>query len=213
MTEWDVEYVQGPRRLRKVLELADDVRLSWIGWQYKQFVRVAGSPPYGTLVDPHTGVYRPGMCKLFSRPYPSAVSGDLLGFNFNWTTSELTVRAAPQKTGDAEIIISVTEEDEWGWDGSWRVTSVTNTEGERVGTVRVEKEEDREGGRNGVRWWVERAWVEGSKLVKIRLGEDWVGGAEVVVAMARREGQLIQAWEEEHGNWTATADDSWGLGM
>jgi endoglycosylceramidase len=219
MTEWDVEYVQGPRRLRKVLELADDVRLSWIGWQYKQFVRVAGSPPYGTLVDPRTGVYRPGMCKLFSRPYPSAVYGDLLGFNFNWTTSELTVRVAPPKDGEAEVVISVTEEDEWGWDGAWRLQHVAKADGERMGSVRVEKEKDLKKGGGGVRWWVEKAWVEGSKFVKIRLGEGWEGEATIVVGLEpsveleKDQTVVIQEWNEKHAEWNATADDAWGLGM
>lgn len=30
LTEWDVEYVQGPRRLKRVLELADKEKLSWM---------------------------------------------------------------------------------------------------------------------------------------------------------------------------------------
>lgn len=219
LTEWDVEYVQGPRRLRRVLELADANRLSWIGWQYKQFVRVAGSPPHGTLVDPHTGVYRPGMCRLFSRPYPSAVSGDLLSFNFNWTTSELTVSVAPPQGDDSsthaidpEIVVSVTEEEEWGWDGGWHVRSVTNLMGERVGSVRVEREADLEkGAQTGVRWWLERGWVEGSKLVKIRLGTDWQGRADVVVGMRDREDGTVRNWEieNEHGNWNATAETGW----
>lgn len=142
------------------------------GWQYKQYVRVAGSPPHGTLIDPKTGVYRPGMCRLFSRPYPTSVSGDLHSFLFNWNTSQLTVTASPsvKQQNEAEIVISVTEEDEWGWDGEWTVLSVTKDDGERIGTKRVEKEQDLDHHTTGVRWWVERAWVEGSKLVKVRLG-------------------------------------------
>lgn len=136
------------------------------------------------------------MCKLFSRPYPSAVSGELLGFAFNWTTSELTVSASPPPEGDAEIVISVTEEDSWGWDGSWRLLSVSKPDGERIGSRRVEDEEELEVKGTGVRWWVERAWVEGSKLVKIRLGTDWQGPAEVVVGLTGGMGPVVQLTEE-----------------
>jgi hypothetical protein len=159
------------------------------------------------------------MCKLFSRPYPSAVYGDLLGFNFNWTTSELTVRVAPPKDGEAEVVISVTEEDEWGWDGSWRLQHVGKADGERIGSVRVEKEKDLRKGGTGVRWWVEKAWVEGSKFVKIRLGEGWEGEATIVVGLEpsaeleKDQTVVIQEWNEKHAEWNATADDAWGLGM
>ena len=30
LTEWDIEYVQGPRRIKGVLELADAEKLSWM---------------------------------------------------------------------------------------------------------------------------------------------------------------------------------------
>lgn len=126
------------------------------------------------------------MCRLFSRPYPTSISGDLHSFVFNWNTSQLTVTASPvphQQT-ETEIVISVTEEDEWGWDGEWTLMNVINEDGTHIGTRRVEKEEDLDVHTgSGVRWWVERAWVEGSKLVKIRLGKDWRGKADVIVGM------------------------------
>lgn len=138
------------------------------------------------------------MCKLFSRPFPSAVSGELISFHFNWNTSELTVHAAPPAHGDAEIVISVTEEDAWGWEGSWRLQSVSTEDGERIGHKRVEDESELDMGAKGVRWWVERAWVEGSKLVKIRLGTDWTGSAKVVVGLSGPKGEGVKVLEEEH---------------
>lgn len=125
------------------------------------------------------------MCRLFSRPYPTSVSGDLHSFLFNWNTSQLTVTASPSATQqtETEIVISVTEEDEWGWDGEWTLLSVTKDDGEQIGMVRVEREQDLDHHTTGVRWWVERAWVEGSKLVKVRLGRDWQGKADVVIGM------------------------------
>jgi hypothetical protein len=30
LTEWDVEYVQGPRKLKRVMEMADKEKLSWM---------------------------------------------------------------------------------------------------------------------------------------------------------------------------------------
>lgn len=137
------------------------------------------------------------MCKLFSRPFPSAVSGDLIGFNFNWTTSDLTVNVSPPASGDAEIVISVTEEDAWGWEGHWRLESVSTSTGERIGHVRVEDESELDINGKGVRWWVERAWVEGSKLVKIRLGTDWKGEAKVVVGLSGLKGDGARVLEQD----------------
>lgn len=213
MTEFDVEYVQGPRRIKRVLELADQEKLSWIGWQFKQFARVAGSPPHGTVVDPRTGVYRPGMCKLFSRPYPTAVSGTLDSFHFNWTTSELHVTMTPNKAPhsstsapdkDGEIVISVTEEEEWGWTTPWRLLHVDKPGGERIGHKRVQKEDELDKEEQGVRWWVERSWVEGSKLIKIRLGTDWEGPATVVVGMENAKVLGEETMFEQH--WDLNSD-------
>ena len=204
MTEWDVEYVQGQRRLRRVLELADTEKLSWIGWQYKQYARVAGSPPHGSLIDPRTGVYRPGMCKLFSRPYPVSVAGELVHYHFNWTTSLLHVTVKPPPTSQAEIFVTVTEEDDWGWDGEWVLKTVSRADGEHIGHVRVEREEDLERSQSGIRWWVERAWVEGSKLVKIRLGDEWRGEARLVIGM---EGSAAVFNVEEWGGAQEVSKD------
>lgn len=142
------------------------------------------------------------MCKLFSRPYPSAVQGTLESFAFNWTTSELTVSVTPSD-GDAEIVVSVTEEDEWGWDSAWRLLRVTK-DGERIGTARVQHESDLERAQTGVRWWVEKSWVEGSKLVKIRLGTDWEGKAEVVVGM--NDAQVLVEGQEFDQHWDLNKD-------
>jgi len=147
---------------------------------------------------------------MFSRPYPSAVSGELVSFNFNWTSSELSVISKPAGE-DAEIVVSVTEEDEWGWDGIWHVASVTNELGEKIGVTRLDKEEDLNTPSNGVRWWTEKGWVEGSKFVKVRLGKDWTGQAEVVVSMKdRANAEAIKAWDDQHQEWNHT---TWGWGQ
>lgn len=174
------------------------------GWQYKRFARVAGSPPHGTLVDPRTGVYRPGMCKLFSRPYPTAVSGDLISFNFNWTSSELHIKASPPPSGDSEIVVAVTEEDEWGWEGNWYLKSISNVSGERIGIRKVDDENELENPMKGVRWWVEKSYVEGSKLVKIRLGTDWNGPADAIIGLSG-----VKVLEEDHlfdQHWDLNSD-------
>lgn len=137
------------------------------------------------------------MCKLFSRPFPSSVTGKLNSFAFNWTTSELhiSITAPTEASKQAEIVISVTEEDDWGWDGEWYLRNVIRENGEHVGVVRVKTEKELEISGEGVRWWVENGWVVGSKLVKVRLGTGWQGKADVVVGM--KGGSVVRSISEE----------------
>lgn len=146
------------------------------------------------------------MCKLFSRPYPSAVSGTLHSFAFNWTTSELNVTVTPNQGTDGEIVISVTEEEEYGWTHSWRLLHVSRENGERIGHRRLQTEEELDMEGQGVRWWVEKSWVDGSKLVKIRLGNDWPADekADVVVGMADAQVLTEENMFEQH--WDLNKD-------
>ena len=134
------------------------------------------------------------MCKLFSRPYPSAVTGSLLAYHFNWTSSALIIRILAPEDREAEVEISVTEEDGWGWDGEWRLLSAVSQNGENLECVRVKSEEDLRSEALGVSWWTETSWVEGSKLVKVRLGQDLKGEAEIAIGMVGRGGDTrVQA--------------------
>ena len=104
MTEFDVEFGRGGRRLRiidRFLDAADKGAAisgqaahptSWIGWQLKEYHRLAGSPPTGSLIDPKSGYLRRLMAERFARPYAEAVHGRLIKSAFNATSRVFDLR-------------------------------------------------------------------------------------------------------------------------
>ena len=120
------------------------------------------------------------MCKVFSRPYPSLVRGTLHAYSYDWDLYQLKIRLSPLKHGDAEVEVSVTESEEWGYAGHWALLSLGGIAGS---LVTVERGANCSGVVEYPTWWIEQGRVEGSKLVKIKLGRAWQGMAEVIVGM------------------------------
>lgn len=104
MTEFDVEFGRDGRRLGiidRFLDAADKGAAganqiahptSWIGWQLKEYHRLAGSPPTGSLIDPKSGYLRRSMVERFARPYAEAVHGRLIESAFNATSRVFKLR-------------------------------------------------------------------------------------------------------------------------
>lgn len=100
------------------------------------------------------------MLKLFSRPYPSSISGTLTSFSFSLATNTFRLAYVPSPyptpTG-GWTRIAVNEDEDSGW-GEWKVTI------EGVGKEGVE---------------VAKGWGE----VLVRPGSEWREGEEVVVVL------------------------------
>jgi len=100
-----VEFGRGGRRLREIdhfLEAAQAT--SWIGWQLKEYHRLAGSPPTGSLIDPKSGSLRRSMAERFSRPYAEAVHGQVLKTAYNATSRVFTLRMRPRDRPGQTIV-------------------------------------------------------------------------------------------------------------
>lgn len=63
------------------MRLLDEFRMSWLGWEYKTYVRKTG---WGDgLFDEKTGLMRRKMAVLYSRPYATAVMGTIHAMSYN----------------------------------------------------------------------------------------------------------------------------------
>jgi hypothetical protein len=63
------------------MKLLDELKVSWMGWEYKTYIRKTG---WGDgLFDEKTGLMRPRMATLYSRPYAKAVTGVIHSMIYN----------------------------------------------------------------------------------------------------------------------------------
>lgn len=161
LSEWDCEFDRGTDRIQQVMELCDrHGGLSWIGWQYKEFVNICGSPPSATLFDPATSQLRPDMVKLFSRPFPAIIAGQLVGFEFAWDTSTFHLRYIPAVESSLLGRTTVIAVSRAVW-GAWNVIVVGDAQD--VAKVTVDQSD--------------------LQAVKLVVGQDWTPGQVLVVQM------------------------------
>lgn len=100
-------------RVRDVLEAADALRQSWIGWSYKIFSQDRSDEAWdGSLFDPTTGNIIPEMEKLMSRPFAPRVAGNIQQMSFDPTAAMFELRYAPARECDMSTDI-FTQEQIW----------------------------------------------------------------------------------------------------
>lgn len=143
LTEFDCEYARGLDRIQEVMQLCDLHLVPWVGWQFKEFINITGSPPSGTLFDPKTGETRQAMMKLFARPYPSSISGKMKEFKFDFEKSHFTFSFTPSSGPDDDGVegittIAVNEEPAVGY-GKWIVEITADSNQVITDIVRVER--------------------------------------------------------------------------
>ncbi|KAJ3326551.1 hypothetical protein HDU76_012826, partial [Blyttiomyces sp. JEL0837] len=103
MTEFFVPWEE----FYKAIELADELAISWMTWEYKPFLPITGVG--NSFFDQETGQIVPNSVELYSRSYVSAVQGTLVPHTFYFNASSFDLSFAfwadPGVGGDTEIRI------------------------------------------------------------------------------------------------------------
>ena len=72
------------------MQILDGLIVSWLGWGYKTYIRKTG---WGDgIFDEKTGLMRPQMARLYSRPYAKAVVGTIQYMNYNDDTGVFSLK-------------------------------------------------------------------------------------------------------------------------
>ncbi|TPX71089.1 hypothetical protein SpCBS45565_g01306 [Spizellomyces sp. 'palustris'] len=89
MTEWEMWYGNGSdkryQEMWDTVTAADRHQQNWMGWAYKSFAQGKGSTD-GSLFDDETGERRLQFEELWSRTFPTAVSGNVITMKFERDT-------------------------------------------------------------------------------------------------------------------------------
>ena len=88
--------------LKEVLDKMDEVGASAAVWLYEE--QSQGSWGLYDMIDGERGAMRDPFARLISRPYPQAIDGHILGFQFNMETRTLTVKF--ENAGEGEHILA-----------------------------------------------------------------------------------------------------------
>lgn len=71
------------------MKLLDEYKISWLGWEYKTFVRKTG---YNDgIFDEISGRKRLEVMRMYSRPFPHAVPGVIDYMNYNDESGNFTL--------------------------------------------------------------------------------------------------------------------------
>lgn len=73
----------------ETMKLLDEYKISWLGWEYKTFVRRTGFND--GIFEETSGQKRTQVLRLYSRPFPHAVPGEIDYMNYNDETGNFTL--------------------------------------------------------------------------------------------------------------------------
>jgi endoglycosylceramidase len=106
LTEFDIaSRPDNINALYETLRTADKYKQSWIGWEYKPYIKITG---WGWCLVDEDGSVNLQVAKALSRTYAQAVAGQVVSMNFNNNTAvyALTYTADPSITKPTEIFAS-----------------------------------------------------------------------------------------------------------